>query len=114
MTSKVKMVALAFAGFSNRATVWPKVVAGGNALSFHGSVLGTVVLSNNFTAIVVSSIGRRTVRTPDGDRTEWLLVGTYVDDLCILYSHDDDHSLQYTASLPLTFRNDGLWRMKVT
>ena len=39
--------------------------------------------------------------TPDGDRTEWLLIGAYVDDLCVLYSHDDEYSLyhQFTSDL---------------
>ena len=38
---------------------------------------------------------RKKVNTPDGERTEWLIVGTYVDDLCIMYSHDDEHSLYH-------------------
>ena len=44
---------------------------------------------------------RQTVKTPDGERTEWLLMGAYVDDLCILYSHDDEYSLyrQFTRDL---------------
>ena len=38
---------------------------------------------------------RRVVNTPSGERTEWLLIGAYVDDLCVLYSHDDEHSLYH-------------------
>ena len=44
---------------------------------------------------------KREVNTPSGPRSEWLLVGVYVDDLCVLYSHDDEYSLyhQFTADL---------------
>ena len=44
---------------------------------------------------------RKSVSTPNGDRDEWLVVGTYVDDLCVLYSHDDEYSLyrQFTNDL---------------
>ena len=38
----------------------------------------------------------RSVDTPQGPRDEKLLVGCYVDDLFIVYSHDDEHSL-YTS-----------------
>ena len=34
-----------------------------------------------------------TRQTPDGPREEKLLLGVYVDDLAIVYSHDDEHSL---------------------
>ena len=32
-------------------------------------------------------------QTPDGPREELVIIGVYVDDLFVLYSHDDDHSL---------------------
>ena len=35
----------------------------------------------------------RTMKTPGGPRREQIHVGVYVDDLAIVYSHDDDHSL---------------------
>ena len=38
----------------------------------------------------------KTVQTPDGPRDERLIVGCYVDDLFVLYSHDDDHSLYHS------------------
>ena len=43
----------------------------------------------------------REVQTPAGPRKEIFLVGCYVDDLFVLYSHDDEHSLyhQFTKSL---------------
>ena len=43
----------------------------------------------------------REVNTPSGKRYEYLIVGVYVDDLCILYSHSDEHSLyhQFTTDL---------------
>ena len=53
---------------------------------------------------------RQTVKTPDGERTEWLLVGACVDDLCILYSHDDEHSLY--ISLQVIFRVVGQLKTK--
>jgi len=34
-----------------------------------------------------------TMHTPHGPRSERLYVGVYVDDLAIVYSHDDEHSL---------------------
>lgn len=36
-----------------------------------------------------------------GHREEWLIVGCYVDDLCVLYSHDDEGSLysEFTSKL---------------
>ena len=39
--------------------------------------------------------------TPTGKRDEYLIVGVYVDDQFVLYSHDDEHSLyaQYTKAL---------------
>ena len=33
------------------------------------------------------------MRTPSGPRTERVHVGVYVDDLAIVYDHDDNHSL---------------------
>jgi hypothetical protein len=37
---------------------------------------------------------RRDVRqTPDGPREELVIIGVYVEDLFVLYSHDDAHSL---------------------
>ena len=33
------------------------------------------------------------MKTPNGPRREQIHVGVYVDDLAIVYSHDDDHSL---------------------
>ena len=44
---------------------------------------------------------RRTVQTPAGPRDEMLFVGCYVDDLFILYSHDDEHSLYHQFSTSL-------------
>ena len=41
----------------------------------------------------------RTMKTPRGDREETLLVGCYVDDMCILYSHCDEHSLYNSFSV---------------
>ena len=35
------------------------------------------------------------VKTPNGSRKETLIVGVYVDDLFILYSHSDSHSLYH-------------------
>ena len=35
----------------------------------------------------------RTMQTPDGERRERIHVGVYVDDLAVVYSHDDKHSL---------------------
>ena len=35
----------------------------------------------------------RTMQTPDGERRERIHVGVYVDDLAVVYSHDDQHSL---------------------
>ena len=31
--------------------------------------------------------------TPDGDRHETLIIGVYVDDLFVISSHNDEHSL---------------------
>ena len=41
------------------------------------------------------------VDTPTGKRSEVLIVGVYVDDQFVLYSHDDEHSLysKYTTAL---------------
>ena len=43
----------------------------------------------------------RVVKTPSGPRNEILIVGCYVDDLFVLYSHDDEHSLysRFTSDL---------------
>ena len=38
----------------------------------------------------------RTMETPDGPRLERIHVGVYVDDLAVVYSHDDKHSLYRT------------------
>ena len=35
----------------------------------------------------------RTMQTPGGERRERIHVGVYVDDLAVVYSHDDQHSL---------------------
>ena len=35
----------------------------------------------------------RDMPTPNGSRHEKIIVGTYVDDLCTLYTYDDEHSL---------------------
>ncbi|MDA2987416.1 MAG: reverse transcriptase domain-containing protein, partial [Actinomycetota bacterium] len=47
-------------------------------------------------------------QTPAGERTEHLLVGCYVDDLCVLYSHDDEYSLyrEFTTSLTASWEVD--------
>lgn len=45
---------------------------------------------------------RSSVRsTPSGNRTERIIIGCYVDDLCILYDEDDEHSLyrEFTSQL---------------
>ena len=44
---------------------------------------------------------QKTTETPNGPRKEILIVGCYVDDLFILYSHDDEHSLyhRFTSDL---------------
>jgi hypothetical protein len=42
-----------------------------------------------------------TVNTPDGPRVERLIVGCYVDDLFVLSSHDDEHSLYHAFTLSL-------------
>ena len=47
---------------------------------------------------------RRNVTTPNGERSEWLVVGTYVDDLCVMYSHDDEHSLYHKFTKDLQQR----------
>ena len=43
----------------------------------------------------------RVQQTPDGPRTERLLLGVYVDDLATAFSHDDEHSLyhEFTTAL---------------
>ena len=43
----------------------------------------------------------RTVDTPSGPRLEYLIVGCYLDDLYILYSHDDEHSLYHSFTTVL-------------
>ena len=47
-------------------------------------------------------------QTPAGERIEHLMVGCYVDDLCVLYSHDDEHSLyhEFTADLTSSWEVD--------
>ena len=45
-----------------------------------------------------------TVSTPSGPRREVLLVGCYVDDLFILSSHTDEHSLYHTFTSDLASR----------
>jgi hypothetical protein len=45
-----------------------------------------------------------TVNTPDGPRSEVLLVGCYVDDLFILASHTDEHSLYHRFTNDLQAR----------
>ena len=47
-----------------------------------------------------------TVSTPSGPRREVLLVGCYVDDLFILSSHTDEHSLYHTFTSDLASRWD--------
>jgi hypothetical protein len=42
-----------------------------------------------------------TVQTPDGPRVETLLIGVYVDDLFVLYSHDDEHSFYFSFTKQL-------------
>ena len=44
---------------------------------------------------------RTIVTTPTGPRDETLIVGVYVDDCFVLYSHDDQHSLykRFTSDL---------------
>ena len=44
---------------------------------------------------------RRDMPTPDGPRAEHVILGVYVDDCQIAYSHGDEHSLyaQFTAAM---------------
>ena len=51
---------------------------------------------------------RHQVPTPSGPRDEVLIVGVYVDDCYILYSHDDQHSLyrRFTADLQSRWKVD--------
>ena len=49
---------------------------------------------------------RKEVKTPQGPRQETLIVGVYVDDLFILYSHSDKHSLYHRFLGALTKRWD--------
>ena len=46
----------------------------------------------------------RTVDTPNGPRDDVLLVGCYVDDLFILYNHDDEYSLYHKFTKDLQAR----------
>ena len=46
----------------------------------------------------------REIETPSGKRVERLIVGVYVDDLCILYSHSDEHSLYHKFTTDLKQR----------
>jgi len=43
-----------------------------------------------------------TVDTPSGPRLEYLIIGCYVDDLYILYSHEDEHSLYHSFTTALS------------
>ena len=45
-------------------------------------------------------------QTPDGPRTECLIVGCYVDDLFVLASHDDEHSVYASFARDLSSRWD--------
>ena len=49
-----------------------------------------------------------TTNTPNGPRKEVLIVGCYVDDLFVLYSHDDEHSLyqRFTTDLQARWEVD--------
>ena len=49
---------------------------------------------------------RKEVKAPQGPRQETLIVGVYVDDLFILYSHSDKHSLYHRFLDALTKRWD--------
>ena len=51
---------------------------------------------------------KRTVNTPTGKREEHLIIGVYVDDCFILYSHDDEYSLyhRFTADLASRWKVD--------
>ena len=49
---------------------------------------------------------KQTVETPSGPRNEVLIIGCYVDDLFILYSHDDDCSLYQRFTNDLQARWD--------
>ena len=53
-------------------------------------------------------ICRTTTTTPAGPRDETLIVGVYVDDCFVLYSHDDQHSLyqRFTADLQSRWKVD--------
>ena len=50
----------------------------------------------------------RTMRTPSGDRRERIHVGVYVDDLAIVYLHDDEHSLYHSFIQAL----QGKWKVE--
>mgnify|MGYP002630848699 CR=1 FL=1 len=49
---------------------------------------------------------RGTNTTPDGPRLERLIVGCYVDDLFVLSSHDDEHSIYASFTRDLSSRWD--------
>ena len=46
----------------------------------------------------------KTMQTPSGSREETLYLGCYVDDLGVLYEHDDEHSLYHDFVTKLSER----------
>ena len=51
------------------------------------------------------------MQTPTGARRERIHVGVYVDDLAVVYSHDDEHSLYHTFITALESRWK-VWRTR--
>eukprot|EP00966_Prymnesium_polylepis_P124640 2882565-Prymnesium_polylepis.1 len=47
---------------------------------------------------------RETRQTPSGPREELLIIGVYIDDLFVLYSHDDQHSLFHAFTTAMQAR----------
>eukprot|EP00966_Prymnesium_polylepis_P218317 5053133-Prymnesium_polylepis.1 len=47
---------------------------------------------------------RETRQTPPGPREELLIIGVYVDDLFVLHSHDDRHSLYHAFTTAMQAR----------
>jgi len=61
----------------------------------------------SFTRLFADSnvfVCKRTVKTPTETREEYLILGVYVDDCFILYSHDDKYSLYHHFTKDLSAR----------
>ena len=81
---------MAQAGRRWQRTIFPYLVDGKKGWSFTATHADPCVF-----------VCRKSVDTPSGPREEVLIVGCYVDDLFVLSSHRDEHSLysQFTTSL---------------